>query len=88
MDEMNVLETNEPNSVQTIIKVTFDGNIYSVTADKGVSYAEIAFAVSVVARVLERDGVATVSEFMQKIRDYIDDPQWEEVIEPDTEDVE
>ena len=29
MDEMNVLETNEPNSVQTIIKVTFDGNIYS-----------------------------------------------------------
>ena len=55
---------------------------------KGVSYAEIAFAVSVVARVLERDGVATVSEFMQKIKDYIDDPQWEEVIEPDTEDVE
>ena len=55
-----------------------EGN-YCVTIAEGSSVAEVAFAIAVVLKVLERDGVIDKSEMQTLIGKYLEDPQYEEL---------
>lgn len=80
---------NEVNTVEIqLVSVAFDtvNGTYRVRLPKGSSVNETAFAVSVVIRCLLRDKVIDkASDFTDKIKSYLDDPQWQEVAEDNKE---
>lgn len=62
-----------------IISVAFDGERYNISAGQNTSWAEIAFAFNVVARIFERENIVTRKEFVAKLNQYLTDEQWDEV---------
>lgn len=66
-----------------IISVAFDGERYNISAGQNTSWAEIAFAFNVVARIFDREGIVTKKEFIDKLTQYLNDPQWDEIEEPE-----
>ncbi len=77
MDE-NQLSGNQ----KIVLAVTYDitTDTYTIGTCQGSSVAEMAFAVMVIAKTLERDKhIKNTNEFMNKVQQYIDDPQFEEV---------
>ena len=66
---------------KNILSVDFNETtgVYSVSASQGSSVAELAFAVAVVAKCMVRDEVIPDADiFVELIRKYIEDPQYEE----------
>lgn len=66
-----------------IISVAFDGERYNISAGQNTSWAEVAFAFNVVVRIFDREGIVTKKEFIDKLTQYLNDPQWDEVKEPE-----
>lgn len=66
-----------------IISVAFDGERYNISAGQNTSWAEVAFAFNVVARIFDREGIVTKKEFIDKLMQYLNDPQWDEIEEPE-----
>lgn len=67
---------------KTVLAVTYDitTNAYTVGTCQGSSVAEMAFAVMVVIKTLKRDGhIKDFNDFIDKVKKYLDDPQFEEV---------
>ena len=74
--------------MKSILTVSFDDESgqYSVSIPQGSSVQETAFAMSVVVKCLNRDGmVARREEFIDLIKHYCDDSQYEELKEADNE---
>lgn len=72
----------ELQSKVTVLRVDTDleNSTYSVSARKGSTVNEMAFAVSVVIKTLVRDGyIKNYHEFMKLIKKYCTDSQYEEV---------
>lgn len=66
-----------------IISVAFDGERYNISAGQNTSWAEVAFAFNVVVRIFDREGIVTKKEFIDKLTQYLNDPQWDEIEEPE-----
>lgn len=81
MDENKDLEKVTAGK-QEVLKVMFnhDKNVYEVSSCEGSSIAEMAFGISVVIRVLQRDGyIEQQKDFIELVQKYLDDEQWGEV---------
>lgn len=68
------------NEMVDIFKVSTnnEGN-YSVTIEQGMSVEEVAFAMSVVIKVFNRDGVIKKEDMLELVNRYVDDVQYSEV---------
>jgi hypothetical protein len=64
-----------------IVAVAYDevNNTYSVDVSEGTSVPEVAFAVSVVIKCLERDNVMSKKDFMEFLNRYLTDEFYNEV---------
>jgi hypothetical protein len=64
-----------------IVAVAYDetNNTYSVDISEGTSVPEVAFAVSVVIKCLERDNVMSKKDFMEFLNRYLTDEFYNEV---------
>ena len=74
-------ETNVEVRAHDILKVSYeeDGR-YAVVINEGMSVAEVAFAITVIAKIFDRDGVIPKHEFMEMINNYMENPQYEEML--------
>ena len=57
---------------------TGEGN-YKLIINEGTSAAEVAFAISVVIKIFDRDGIINKDEMLELIDRYLNSPQYEEV---------
>jgi hypothetical protein len=55
-----------------------DGN-YKLLINEGTSTAEIAFAISIVIKIFDRNGIIGKDEMLELINRYLTSPQYEEV---------
>lgn len=64
-----------------IVAVAYDevNNTYSVDISEGTSVPEVAFAVSVVIKCLERDNIMSKKDFMEFLNRYLTDEFYNEV---------
>lgn len=64
-----------------IVAVAYDdvNNTYSVDVPEGTSVPEVAFAVSVIIKCLERDNVISKKDFMDFLNRYLTDEFYNEV---------
>lgn len=72
----------QQSTIQDVLKVSFDHdkNLYQVQTCQGSSINEMAFAVMVLIKTLIRDGYLENSkDFVDKIQNYLNDPQFEEI---------
>lgn len=72
----------QQSTIQDVLKVSFDHdkNLYQVQKCQGSSINEMAFAVMVLIKTLIRDGYLENSkDFVDKIQNYLNDPQFEEI---------
>lgn len=86
MDEFEVVnesQTELKSEAHPIIAVSFDGESYNISVGRNTSWAEVAFAFNVVARIFEREGIISKKEFTDKLLQYVNDKQWDEVKEPE-----
>lgn len=87
------MENVEEHVEHQILNVSFDGEKYNISAGQNTSWVEIAFAFNVVARIFERENIVSKQEFLEKLKQYLNDTQWDEVTDesepplPDVEDV-
>lgn len=65
-----------------ILAISFnvETNQYNIGGCQGTSVNEMAFGIMALAKTLVRDGhLTSTDEFIDKIKKYCDDPQYEEV---------
>lgn len=71
--------TDEINEGQILsISNTSEGN-YKVMVNEGASVEEVAFAVTVLIKCFDRDGVIKKENMLELINRYLNDVQYEEV---------
>ena len=71
----------EEQTTHDILSISSTGGNYNIAIGAGCSWAEVAFAINAVARILEREKVVTAKEFVDKIRDYTTDSLYDETFE-------
>ena len=72
---------NEEIISKELLSVSFNNvtDKYYVSVPQGSSVNETAFCMSVVIKCMSRDNVITQDEMLALIKQYLDDPQYNEV---------
>lgn len=79
-EQMELEEVKRKKERKFILAIATDENNYYVDIPAGSNVAETAFAIHCVIKMLVRDGMCESNEvFLDMIKKYLGDPQYEEV---------
>ena len=79
----------QENEKRTIVAIYFNEvkNQYEIEIPQGSNVAEAAFAIAALTKCLVRDKVIEkTDEFINTIKKYVEDPQYQEVVDVQNED--